>query len=349
MFQRFIKSALLKKWVWLWISIAATFVALTVLGIYVLAHWRLKKKVAIYIYPETTFMQVLDTLHRCGAVQHPSGFQWLATLLSYHQNLRLGYYELPEGITYWRAIRILRAGKQTPVRITFRSFRGMERLAQFLEKHLLFSKEDFLKAVYDTTFLHEIKLDSHKVLGIFLPDTYEFYWSVSPKKFVRRIYYYYRRFWEHNNREERAKAIGLTPIEVVILASIVQEETRYRDEYRRIAGVYINRLKKGMPLQADPTVRFALQDFKRQRVLLRDLFIDSPYNTYRYKGLPPGPINNPEKQVIDAVLNYEKHDYLYFCARDDFSGYHYFSRTYKEHLRYARRFQNALNKRRIFR
>ena len=167
-----------------------------------------------------------------------------------------------------------------------------------------------------------------------------------PMAFFKRMYKEYNKFW-NNERTGRAKEMNLTPNEVITLASIIINETNKEDEYRRIAGVYINRLNKGMRLQADPTVKFALGDFERQRILKKDTYVDSPYNTYLHDGLPPGPISIPSVKAIDAVLKYEKHDYLYFCAKEDFSGYHNFARTLDQHNKNARSYQKALNRRKI--
>jgi UPF0755 protein len=183
---------------------------------------------------------------------------------------------------------------------------------------------------------------------IFIPNTYEFYWTTSPKKFVERMKNEFDIFW-NEGRRSKARKLGLSIQEVVILASIIQEETNMQEEKPKIAGVYLNRLRKNWNLQADPTIRFAMGDFTIKRILHQYTFIDSPYNTYKYKGLPPGPINFPEIQSIEAVLNSEINDYMYFCAKDDFSGYHNFSKTLSEHLKYARKYQEALNRNKILR
>ncbi len=177
---------------------------------------------------------------------------------------------------------------------------------------------------------------------MFIPNTYEVYWTTSPVNFAKRMKIEYDRFW-NNGRLEKAGRLGLTPVEVSILASIVQEETIKKAEKPVVAGLYINRLKRGIPLQADPTLKFAIKDFTIKRVLNKHLETDSPYNTYLNAGLPPGPINFPEISSIEAVLNYKKHNYLYMCAKEDFSGYHNFSSTLAEHNRNARRYRNTLD------
>ena len=183
---------------------------------------------------------------------------------------------------------------------------------------------------------------------MFIPNTYEFFWNTGPEEFTDRMKVEYDKFWQ-GERDRHAKKLGMTRSEVVTLASIVDEETLFDEENSRVAGVYINRIEKGIPLQADPTLKFALGDFTRQRILNDDKKIDSPYNTYKYRGLPPGPISIPSISAIESVLNYEKHNYIFFCAKADFSGYHAFARTLAQHNRNARAYQDALNKARIYR
>lgn len=208
----------------------------------------------------------------------------------------------------------------------------------------MFSSEDLLEFLNSEDSVKKYGFTPETVKAMFLPDSYEFYWNVPVNKFCDRMYYYYKKFW-NKNRLSKAQKIGLSPLEVSVLASIVQaEQARKTDEQPIIAGLYLNRLRKGIPLQADPTVIYAIGDFNRKRLLKKDLKYPSPYNTYINKGLPPAPINFPTRQAIDAVLYYDPNDYLYMCAKDDFSGYHYFSKTLRQHNIYARRYQRALSK-----
>jgi UPF0755 protein len=195
-------------------------------------------------------------------------------------------------------------------------------------------------------FLSDYGFSPFTVFSMFIPNTYEFYWNTSAEQFFKRMNKEYEKFW-NKNRETKAKEIGLTKFKVVILASIVEQETQRVDESPIVAGVYMNRLKKGMRLQADPTVIYAVGDFSIKRLFKRHLDYDSPYNTYLYKGLPPGPISLPSISSVDGVLNYEKHNYIFFCAKEDFSGYHNFASTFSQHSIYARNYQRALNNRRI--
>ena len=199
----------------------------------------------------------------------------------------------------------------------------------------------------EKSILQEYNFTKQTLPALFIPNTYQVYWNISAKDFLNRMFKEYKRFWAEE-RQNKAKAIGLTPIEVSILASIVEEETNNKSEKPMVAGLYINRLKKGMPLQADPTVKFAWQDFTLRRITNKHLTIDSPYNTYKITGLPPGLIRIPSPEGIDAVLNYSKHNYLYMCAKEDFSGTHNFASTLSEHNRNARKYWDALNKRKIY-
>ena len=205
-----------------------------------------------------------------------------------------------------------------------------------------------LDALRDPELVRELGFDSAEAMfSIFIPNTYEFYSEITAEDLVRRLKVESDKFWATEEHQRGLERCGLTPLEVMTLASIVHEETNATSEMARIAGVYMNRLKKDMLLQADPTVKYALGDPTIKRILKRHLEVDSPYNTYKHKGLPPTPIAMPDVAAIEAVLNYEVHDYLYFCARPEFDGKHNFARTIQEHNRNARAYHEALNKRNI--
>ncbi len=305
----------------------------------------------LFIYPKESYPQIKTKLLQAGVLEKSDEkiFDFLASLLKYPALVKAGKYEIKKGTTFLSLIRTLRSGAQTPVKVVIPSKRNTEEILKHAAGYFYFNTDSLQAelekgALYDTTEFNE-----YSVLGMFLPNTYEFYWTTTPSKFLRRMLSEYRKFWNKQERKRKAEKIGLSPIEIITIASIVQEETVRKNEYSRVAGVYINRIKKGMKLQADPTVRFALQNFSLRRILLEHLKFDSPYNTYLYEGLPPGPINNPYPQVIDAVLNYEKHDYLFFCASPRLDGSHLFARTYAEHQRNAKKYQTTLNKKRIYR
>ena len=241
---------------------------------------------------------------------------------------------------------MLRSGNQEAVKLIFNHIRTKEQLVQKISKQLELDANDLLNLLNDSVFLAKYNLNTQTVISIFIPNTYEFWWNTSATGFFERMYSEYEKFW-NKERVSKAKEIGLSPLQVIILASIVEEENYRTDEQARIAGVYMNRLKKGMLLQADPTIKFVLGDFSIKRLLYKDLEIDSPYNTYMYTGLPPGPIRIPERSAINAVLNYEKHNFLYMCAKEDFSGYHNFAVSARQHAINAKKYQHALNKLKI--
>lgn len=259
---------------------------------------------------------------------------------------REGAYAVEPGMSAWRVALKLSRGSQTPVRVTFNNVRTLDQLTGKIADQLCFSKEELSALLQSDSVCAELGFTHATLPALFLPDTYEFYWTVSPEDFLKKMAREYRRYW-NGKREKQAEAWGLTPVEVATLASIVEEETNKPDEMGTVTGLYMNRLHKNMPLQADPTVKFACGDFALRRILKKHLAIESPYNTYRVTGLPPGPIRIASKQAIDAVLNHRPNDYLYMCAREDFSGYHNFATTLAEHQRNAVRYQRELNRRGI--
>ncbi len=237
----------------------------------------------------------------------------------------------------------LRSGEQAPVSLIFNSIRTKQQLAGRIGKQLEADSVALLKLLNDKAFVKKLGFTADNILCLFIPNTYEFFWNTGPEQFISRMAKEYKRFW-NEDRTGKLEKIGLKQSEASILASIVEMESTKNDEKPIIAGVYINRLKKGIKLEADPTLIFALGDFTIQRVLNKDLQFDSPYNTYKYAGLPPGPISLPSIVSIDAVLSPVHHNYLFFCAKADLSGYHNFSATLQQHIRYAREYQAALNK-----
>lgn len=255
-----------------------------------------------------------------------------------------GAYKLTAGMPALRVAQKLSRHQQDPVRMTFGGVRLKEQLAGRMAKTLLCDSASVLKAMMDAEFLEKAGTDSANVGAIFLPDTYEVYWNIAPDKLMERMLKEYERYW-NDERRAKAEAMGLTPREVAILASIAEEETANRAERGVVGRLYWNRLQKGMLLQADPTVKFAIGDFALKRILLRHLEVESPYNTYLHEGLPPGPLRTPEKATMDSILNSRPHNYLYMCAKPDFSGLHNFACSLSEHQRNADAYHNALNAR----
>lgn len=273
-------------------------------------------------------------------------FRFVTRLLEYNENIKPGHYVLTKEMNNLEAVRLLRSGAQTPIKVTFNNARLKKDLAKKICKTLAADEKKFLDLLHDNSFLAQYGFNSTTILTMFLPNTYEMYWTTDEKGVFDRMKREYDRFW-NQQRKDKANEIGLKPVEVSILASIVQAETIKNDEKPRVAGLYMNRLNKNMLLQADPTVVYAVGDFTIRRVLNKHLETDSPYNTYKNVGLPPGPINVPAASSVDAVLNHEKHNYLFMCASDDFSGYHNFARTSAEHARNAAKYQRALSKKGI--
>lgn len=264
----------------------------------------------------------------------------------YNPDTRKGYFELKGTTSIYRAARKLAAGSQTPITFTFNNLRLIDQLVERIDQTLYMPADSIEALLKDKELCAEYGFDTRTIIAMFLPDTYEFYWTVSPERFMERMHQYYEQFW-NDERKRKAQRIGLTPVEVSTLASIVEEETTKSDEMPIVAGLYINRLRRNIPLQADPTVKYAVGDFSLKRILNKHLNTPSPYNTYLNTGLPPSPIRIPSKTAIDAVLNYRQHNYLYMCAKEDFSGYHNFATTLSQHNRNAERYHNALNRRGI--
>lgn len=294
------------------------------------------------------FKQVSDLLQQKGIITNRASFEWLAQQLHYPENIRPGRYLLKNGMNNKELILLLRSGRQVPVKVVINNIRLREELAGKVGSLLEVDSVEVMRLMGDPVFTLKYGFEPETFPTIFLPNTYEFYWNTSGEEFVEKMAKEYKKFW-NGERKAKAKKLGLEQSEVSILASIVEKESNFRSEHSTVAGVYLNRLRIGMPLQADPTLVFANRDFTAKRVLNSHKEIDSPYNTYRYKGLPPGPICIPDPRTIDAVLNAEQHSYIYFCAKADGSGRHAFATTYNEHLANAREFQRMLNRQGVMR
>lgn len=307
----------------------------------------IKKNVILTIPHNAVYGQVCDSLKAHDALENYKAFLWVAQKKNYPGLVKPGRYLLEKGMSNNELIDMLRVGKQEPVDLTFTNIRKKEQFAAAIEKYLEPDSAQILKLFYDTTLIKSLGFTPSTFSTMFIPNTYEMYWTTTPVSFAKRMKIEYDKFWDETRRA-KAEKIGLSPAEVSVLASIVQEETIKPDEKPVVAGLYLNRLKRGIPLQADPTIKFAVNDFSIRRVLNTHLEMDSPYNTYKFAGLPPGPINFPEISTIDAVLNFQKHNYLYMCAKGDFSGYHNFARTLAEHNRNAESYRAALDANKIY-
>ncbi len=305
------------------------------------------KKVSIYISTGSDFDDVKKVLFEKGLIVHRNNFIWWADKKNYPNLIKPGHYIIEDNMNNDDLIKLLRSGNQVPVNVIFNNVRDIYQLAGKVSKQIEADSVALVDEFNDPVSLSSMGLTNNTISTIFIPDTYEFYWNTSAKGFVARMHEEYLSFW-NSTRTNKATNMGMTIPEIITLASIVEKETNKVDEKPLLAGVYINRLEKGWRLQADPTLIYALNDYSIKRVLNEHMDLDSPYNTYKYGGLPPGPICIPSISSIDAVLNYKNDGYLYFCAKDDLSGYHVFAKTNAQHNRNARKYQSALNKLRIY-
>jgi UPF0755 protein len=300
----------------------------------------------IYIDDNDDIDSVAAKLAPIANEQALLSFKLVSRHVGYSKHIRTGRYAIEPGEGIFSVLRKLKNGHQEPVRLTIPESRTTDRLAGALARKLMMDSLSLSILLKDSTFCAKQGFDTASIVCMFVPDTYEVYWNTSIENLMSRLKKEHDKFWD-SSRQAKATAIGLTPNEVCTLASIVDEETSNNPEKPMIARMYLNRLAKGMALQADPTVKFALKDFAIRRIYHNMLNTDSPYNTYRYAGLPPGPIKVASVAGIDAVLNAPNHSYLYMCAKEDFSGTHNFASTYSEHLRNAAKYTKALNERGI--
>lgn len=296
----------------------------------------------LYIRTGSDFEDVYTTIKTEKIVKDPLSFFNAAQNMDYTGKIKAGKYRLTKGMSNRAFINMLKAGNQEAVKISFQNVRLKHTLAGMVSQKIESDSTSISALLDSAAFVEKYGFSTENVYTMFIPNSYEIYWNSSAEKFFLRMYDEYQKFW-NAERKAKAAAIKLTPIQVSILASIVDGEALNDKEMPRIAGLYMNRLQKGMRLEADPTVIFANNDFTIRRVLNKHLRLESPYNTYIHTGLPPGPISMPSINAIDAVLNYEKHNYIYMCAKEDFSGYHNYASTLSQHLINARKFQQALN------
>ena len=326
------------------IIFSATFLVVmcvTAVFVVLLTNHPFKSANIIYIDNDDTVDSVYVKLENNLQASTLTGFKWLVSLKGY--KVRPGAYRIDAAFSTLSAYRTLANGHQTPVNLVIPSVRTLGQLARTVSRQVMTDSASIAALLNDSVYCASLGYTHETLPALFIPNTYQVYWNMSPQAFVERMQKEYMRFW-NEKRKEKAKKIGLTPTEVSTLASIVEEETANKAEKPMVAGLYLNRLRAGMPLQADPTVKFALQEFGLKRILHKHLEVESPYNTYKYPGLPPGPIRIPSIDGLESVLNYIVHNYLYMCAKEDFSGTHNFAETFSKHLVNARRYQAALNR-----
>jgi len=300
----------------------------------------------LYIPTGSNFKDVFSIIVNKDIVKDTISFLNAAQNMDYPVKVKAGRYRLTKDMSNRSLINMLKAGNQEPVIIAFQNVRLKHTLAGMISKKIESDSTSILGLLDSAAFVEKYGFNTENIYTVFIPNSYEIYWNSNAEKFFLRMHAEYLKFW-NADRKAKASKINLSQADVSILASIVDSEALNDSEMPRIAGLYMNRLLKGMRLEADPTVIFAANDFTIRRVLNKHLRINSPYNTYLNEGLPPGPITMPSINAIDAVLNYEKHDYIYMCAKEDFSGYHNYASNLSQHLQNARKFQDALNQRNI--
>jgi UPF0755 protein len=307
-----------------------------------------KNKVSVYIPSESDLDDVADSLIKKQVFANKTKFMQYAKIQRYNK-VKGGRYVVSKGMTYRELVRMFAAGRQTPVNLVISgNIRTKERLAAIVSAQIESDSLAILNLLNDEELLAELGFTPDNSILLFLPNTYNVYWNRNPIQLFRDMKKQYDKFW-NTKRTALLDSLKMSREDVMSLASIVVEETNRKDEFSRIAGVYLNRLKRKMLLQACPTVKYALGDFSLRRVLNKHIEYDSPYNTYKYQGLPPGPICIPSLAAVDAVLNYERHDYLYFCAKDDLSGQNVFAKTLQQHNQNAKSYGQALNRLKIYR
>lgn len=305
----------------------------------------IKEDTRIYIPNNCEYNQLVDSLNAHNCIQNQAIFGSVARARGLNKHIKPGSYVLSPKMNVIAVVQKLYSGNQTPIRLTITKKRTPEELCQYLGGKLAFEPDSLLAMMMDETICQEYDESKETIIGMFPQNTYEVYWTIQPKALLDRMQKENKLFWE--NRQQQLNKLGLTRQQVTTIASIVEEETNCNEEKADIASVYLNRYRIGMPLQADPTVKYAVGDFSIQRIKGEMLLNDSPYNTYRHIGLPPGPICIPSSASIDAVLKNKETNYLYFCAKEDFSGRHNFASSMVEHLSNAQKFHKALNERNI--
>jgi UPF0755 protein len=302
-------------------------------------------KEVLYIRTSAATKQaVLDSLQKNKIITNTSAFNWLANRMDLWKRIKPGKYEIKKGSSMLSIVRMLRNGRQTPVDLVITKLRTKEDLARLAGNKFEFDSSQMMAFLNNSDSLKKFDVDSATAMSIVLPDTYTYFWNTTPSLVLKKLHDETKKFWT-DERKQKAQEHGLTPAQAYTMASIIEEETTNNAEKGNIASVYLNRMNKGMPLQADPTVKFALKDFGLKRIYEKHTLTESPYNTYRVKGLPPGPICTPSKKTIEAVLNSPQTDYYYFVARPDVRETHDFSETYDEHLKKAKLYHQELNRR----
>jgi UPF0755 protein len=331
--------------IYILVGLLAFILALVKIGLDVfISNVKVEQETFINVSSRKDMDEFLGKLEYSNYLNNFVSFKRLANWVQLENKMKPGRYQLKKGMSNFDILKLLMQGRQVPIDLVFKSAERIENVCGFFGRKLEPDSLSFLDLLKDTSIIHPMGFDTNTIIAMFIPNTYNFYWNTHRLAFLNRMHAEYKKFW-NAQRLSKALQMHLSKNEISTLASIVQKESNKSDEMPIIAGVYLNRLKLGMPLQADPTVIFAWHDPSIRRVLSVHTALESPYNTYMVKGLPPGPICAPSIQAIDAVLNYAEHNYIYFCAREDFSGYHSFATTFAQHQVNARRYQRSMDHR----
>ena len=336
----------MKKKKWIVIGIVAAAVAILVACAAPYMMMGAPAEGLVKVRKGSSVEQITDSIKANVDAKFADRVATMLRLMNANVENREGAFRITEGMSPFTAARRIKNGVQSGIRFTFNNVRTLDEWAARWGETFMGDSDEMLKVLTDSAMCAQFGKTPQTIACLLMPDTYEFYWNITPEKMLARMNDYYNDFWTAE-RKAKAEKLGLTPDEVATVASIVEEETVKADERGKVARLYLNRYQQGMRLQADPTVKFALNDFTIKRITVPMTQVSSPYNTYRVNGLPPGPIRLPEKSTIDAVLDAPQHDFIYMCARPDFSGYHDFTRDYASHLENAHRYQAALNSRGI--
>lgn len=332
------------------IGIACAVVVLGIFAILVILKGQKlsnSETVTIYIPTGSDYSAVVDSLNAHHCIDNHAVFNTLSRIRKYSSHVKSGCYKLRPGMPVWSALTKLYYGNQDAVSVTINKYRTKQALCEYISKRLEMDADELLTALNDSAVCAKHGYTTENIMGMFIQNTYDIYWNCSVEKLLERMHKESDKFWT-NGRIRKCNKLNLSANEVIVLASIIEEESNKNDEKPDIASVYLNRIRKDMLLQADPTLKYALGDFTIRRLLNKHMDVESPYNTYKYKGLPPGPICIPSIASIDAVLQNKQTDYLYFCAKSDFSGYHAFAATLAEHNANAAAFHAEMNKRKIY-
>lgn len=336
---------------WKTIAICASsvilIVAISIYYIFFASIFQINKSAYVYIDSNDTADSIIAKVEHAGKPSSMKSFKWLMARTNKGKVMFTGRYVIKPSDGSFITYRRITKGQQSPLKFSINDIRTTGQLASKIGNQLMMDSTEIATRLNDSLLCKELGFTKETIVCLFIPNTYELYWNISTSDLLKKMKKEYNSFWT-DERLNKAKSIGFTPAQVCTIASIVEEETNSISERAMVAGLYINRLHKGMKLQADPTVKFALQDFTLKRITGTHLRSESPYNTYKFLGLPPGPIRIPSIKSVDAVLNYVRHDYVYMCAKEDFSGTHNFAATWEQHRENAKKYQNELNKRKIF-